>query len=111
MLMITDTKIEEKVSITKFIKIINQYNEKNIECTEHTFFRLSEKQRKIFTCEELKKILLNEKPFLVGIQYNKNYVTFYKYQNKNLKIILGLGHRKINIVTFYFIKEWQIPKT
>jgi hypothetical protein len=58
----------------------------------------------------LKQILLKDSPFLVGIQYNKNYAVFYKYQNRNLKIILNVNNRKIKIVTFYFIQEWQIPK-
>lgn len=87
--MFEETKIEKRIDIEKFIKFIQEYNKEQIECAEHTFFRLSEKQRKIYTCSELRKILYNEKPFLVGIQYNKNYAVFYKYHNKNLKIILN----------------------
>ena len=71
---------------------------------------MCEKQRKIYTCEELKNILLKEKPFLVGFQHNQNYAAFYKYQNKNLKMIIAFDDRKIKIVTFYFIEQWQIPK-
>lgn len=108
--MFEETKIRKKVNIQDFLKSMKKYNEKEIECTEHTFFRLSEKQRKIFTCKDLKKVLLTIKPFLGGIQCNGNYALFYKYQGKNLKIIVGISKRKINIVTFYFIKEWQIPK-
>ncbi len=107
--MFKSTKIEKKLNVDKLLSIIKRYKEE-IECTSHTFFRLSEKQRKIFTCAELRRILLNEKPFLTGIQYNGNYALFYKYQNKNLKIIVGINDRKVNIVTFYFIEEWQIPK-
>ncbi|MBI4117031.1 hypothetical protein HY449_04785 [Candidatus Pacearchaeota archaeon] len=108
--MFEETKIEKRVEIEEFIKFIKEYKEEQIECTSHTFFRLSEKQRKIYTCDELKKILTQEKPFLVGFQYNKNYAVFYKHQNKNLKLIVGIGDRKVKIVTFYFIEEWQIPK-
>lgn len=108
--MFNDTRIKEKIDTEKFVKQIRTYDEEKIECTSHTFFRLSQKQRKIFTCEELKKILMDEKPFLVGIQYNGNYAVFYKYENKNLKIILNINKRKVNIVTFYFIGQWQIPK-
>ena len=104
------TKIKKKVNVQDFIKLIKRYKTEQIECTEHTFFRLSQKQRKIFDCEELKKILMNEKPFLVGIQENDNYTIFYKYNNKNLKIILAVEPRKVKIVTFYYILEWQIPK-
>ena len=107
--MFEETKIEKRVNVEEFIKFIQEYNEEQIECTLHTFFRLSEKQRKIYTREELIRILTREKPFLVGFQYNKNYAAFYKYNNKNLKMILNIGDRKIKIVTFYFIEEWQIP--
>lgn len=105
-----DTLIKKRVDIEYFIKIIKKYKKEQIECTDHTFFRLSEKQRKIFTDEELKRILTKEKPFLVGIQYNNNHAVFYKYKDKNLKMILKIDNRKVNIVTFYFIEEWQIPK-
>mgnify|MGYP001560881550 CR=1 FL=1 len=108
--MFNETKIEKRVDVDTFLDLIKNYKEEDIECTIHTFFRLSEKQRKIYTCNELKKILTREKPFLVGIQYNKNYAVFYKYENKNLKMILNLGNRKVKIVTFYFIEEWQVPK-
>lgn len=108
--MVNITTIRERVDINEFIKLIKKYDQEQIECTEHIFFRLSQKQREIFNCAELRKILLTQKPFLVGIQHNNNYAVFYKYQNKNLKIILGIDNTKINIVTFYFIEQWQIPK-
>jgi len=104
------TKIKKKVEIKDFINIIKKYNAEQIECTIHTFFRLSQKQRKIFTSEELKNILLKETPFLVGIQNNDNYAVFYKQKERNLKIILVIEPRKVKIVTFYYILEWQIPK-
>ena len=108
--MFEDTKIKKSVEINEFVGFIKQYGKKQIECTPHTFFRLSEKQRKIYTCEGLREILINETPFLVGFQYNKNYAVFYKYNNKNLKMIVTLSNRKVKIVTFYFIGEWQVPK-
>ncbi len=108
--MFNNTKIKKRVDINEFVKFIKEYKKEQIECTDHTFFRLSQKQREIFTCEELKKILFDEKPFLVGIQHNENYAVFYKYKNKNIRIILGINSQKINIVTFYYIEQWQIPK-
>ena len=108
--MFEETKIKKKVEIAEFIGFIKKYKPEQIECASHTFFRLSEKQRKIYTCDELRKILTQETPFLVGFQYNKNYAVFYKYKNKNLKMIIAFNDRKIKIVTFYFIEEWQIPK-
>jgi len=108
--MFNNKKIKKRVDINEFVKFIKEYKKEQIECTDHTFFRLSQKQREIFTCEELKKILFDEKPFLVGIQHNENYAVFYKYKNKNIRIILGINSQKINIVTFYYIEQWQIPK-
>lgn len=108
--MFNGTRIKKKVNVHEVIEFIKEYKLEDLECTSHTFFRLNEKQRKIYTEEELKKILTQEKPFLVGVQYNDNYALFYKYNNQNLKIIVNLGCRKIKIVTFYFIEEWQIPK-
>lgn len=104
-------QIKEKIEVEDFLGKIRRYNEMQIECSPHTFFRLSGVQHKIYTCEELKKILLKEKPFLTGIQYNGNYAIFYKHKGKNLRMIIKMDFRKINIVTFYFIEEWQIPKT
>jgi hypothetical protein len=108
--MFDDTKIKEKISSKKFLKTIREYSAEKIECTSHTFFRLSQKQREIFTSDELKEILLTKIPFLVGIQNNDNHAVFYKYGSKNLKMILNINKRKVNIVTFYFIEQWQIPK-
>ena len=82
--MVEETKIQKKVEIKEFIKFIKKYKKEQIECTSHTFFRLSEKQRKIYTCEELTKILKQTKPFFVGFQYNQNYAAFYKYKSRNL---------------------------
>ena len=108
--MFNDTKIKKKIDNNEFNSLIHKESLQKIECTPHTFFRLNEKQREIFTCKELKKVLLTKTPFLIGLQYNNNYAVFYKYQKKNLKIILNIGNRNINIVTFYFIQKWQIPK-
>ena len=108
--MFNETKIRKKVGVKEFLDFIKDYKKDQIECTHHTFFRLSEKQRKIFTCDGLRKVLLNKRPFLVGVQYNENYALFYKYKNRNLKIIVNIFNRKIKIVTFYFIEQWQIPK-
>jgi len=70
-------KIKKKVEVKEFLDFLKDYSSENIECTQHPFFRLSEKQRKIFTCDELKRILTKETPFLVGLQNNDNYAVFY----------------------------------
>lgn len=109
-MFVEGTRIKEKISISDFKSMIKKYAPERIECTPHTFFRLNRAQRQIITCEELKDILINQSPFLVGLQQNGNYSVFYKHQGKIWRIILKIDSRKINIVTFYFIEEWQIPK-
>lgn len=105
-----NTRIKTKVGVKKFIDLIKKYGEERIECTDHTFFHFSKKQRKIYNESLIKGILLKETPFLVGMQFNNNYSVFYHHNNKILKMIISFEIRKVNIVTFYFIKEWQIPR-
>jgi len=102
-------KIKAKVEVDDFLKILRKYGRDKVECTEHTFFRLDEAQRKIYTCEKITEILFQTRPFLVGEQFNSNYAIFFKYNKKVLKCIISLKNNKVNIVTFYFILEWQIP--
>ena len=108
--MLDPNKIKRKILVNDFITIIRRYSTNNIEDSGHAFKRLSQKQREVFTIEEICNILLKDKPFLVGIQENDNYAVFYKHQGKNLRIILKLEGQKVKIVTFYNILEWQIPK-
>ena len=108
--MLDPNKIKKKVLVNDFINIIRRYTTEQIEDSGHAFKRLSQRQREIFTIEEIRRILLKERPFLVGIQENENHAVFYKNQGKNLRIILKLETTKVKIVTFYYILEWQIPK-
>jgi len=108
--MTYSNKIAKKINIEEFTGIIKDYNKNQIECTNHTFFRLNDKQRKIFTCKKLKEILIYEEPIFVGIQNNNNHAVFYNHNKKVIKIILEIQIRKINIVTFYFIEQWKPPR-
>tara|TARA_Y100000310_G_C20432611_1_gene692204 strand:- start:119 stop:451 length:333 start_codon:yes stop_codon:yes gene_type:complete len=109
--MTSGNLIAKRIETNDFLELIKPYSKEQIECTDHTSFRLSEKQRKVLTCEKLKEYLLHEIPFLVGIQNNKNYAVFYnEKKNKFMRMIIDIQIAKINIVTFYFIEQWQIPK-
>ena len=108
--MLDPNKIKRKIPVNDFISIIRKYPPENIEDSGHAFKRLSQKQRELFTIEEIRKILLKDRPFLVGIQENENHAVFYKYQGKNLRMIIKLESQKIKIVAFYNLLEWQIPK-
>jgi len=98
-------KIESKIKISYFIELIRCYSKHNIFCTDHTFFRLSENQRKLFKCEHLKELLLNEIPLIAGIQLNKRYTAIYEYKKDLIRIVMSLHLENIEIVTFYIIKK------
>ncbi|MCX6818449.1 MAG: hypothetical protein NT129_00415 [Candidatus Aenigmarchaeota archaeon] len=103
-------KIIEFEPISTFSERMKQFNENTIECTEHTLFRLSEKQREIFKCEKLKEFLLNSTPLKVGIQKNENYAIYYEYKDKRtIKIIISFKPNKIRVITFYILDIRQIP--
>ena len=108
--MLDPNKIKRKIPVNDFIMLIRKYSLESIEDSGHAFKRLSQRQRELFTIEEVSKILLKDHPFLVGIQANDNYAVFYKYQGKNLRVIIKLESQKAKIVTFYNILEWQVPK-
>ncbi len=108
--MLDPNKIKRKIPVNDFITLIRKYSPENIEDSGHAFKRLSQRQRELFTIEEIRKILLKDKPFLVGIQENDNHAIFYKHQGKNLRIMIKLESQKVKIVTFYNILVWQIPK-
>jgi len=73
-------------------------------------FRLSEGQRKIYTCEKLREYLLGREPKLVGIQNNGCWAVFYEHENQRfLRVILDLKVNKVTIVTFYIIENTQLP--
>jgi len=108
--MIKGHQIQKKVKIGTFSDIINQYKEEDIRTTKHTFFRLREKERKVFKDKVIKEYLLEQEPVLVGIQHNGNYAVFYRYNKDLLKVILDIQTPSINIVTFYIIDNNQMPK-
>ena len=107
--MLDEHNIKEKIKISEFVKKIKGYGKDNIESTTHTFFRLNQKKRKIYTEEMLKEILFNEAPLEVSIQKNRNYATIYSFnkgQNR-LKILVSLTPNKVYIVTFYILNKIQ----
>ncbi len=104
-------RIEKKVEVGDFLDTIKSYTKDKINTTDHTFFRLSEKQRKIFKESVLKEYLLEKIPILVGIQFNGNYAVFYDYsKNEVLRLLLDIQPNKIEIVTFYLPDKTQVPR-
>ena len=108
--MVEGHKIKKKVEIEVFLEYLDEYNEENLESTAHTFFRFSEKQRKIYNESFIKELIFNQRPFLIGVQNNGLWAVFYKRENNIYRIILDMQPNKIYIVTFYIIDSIQIPK-
>lgn len=104
-------KIKEFIDIADFVERIKRYPREKIECTGHTFIRLSERQREVFTCEILRDILLGETPVRVGMQYNGNCAAFYKHERQRyIKIIVDMGILKAELVTFVISERDQLPR-
>ncbi len=109
--MIKGHKIERKIEIAEFLEHVKELNKSDINTTDHTFFRLNQKQRKVFKEGVIKELILHKSPLLVGIQYNGCYAVFYPYDKETLRVTLDIQlNNKINIVTFYTIDNRQIPR-
>lgn len=108
--MINGHKIKSLEDVPKFMERIRGYSYKDIECTPHTFFRLGQKQRELFKCEQIKQYILEETPIFAGVQNNGNFTAFYKYKDqKYIRIIIDIKSDKINVVTFYVLEKTQMP--
>lgn len=109
--MLIDHKIKKFDDPLNFKERLNKYSDNQIECTRHTLFRLSEKQRELFTCASLRKLLLGAVPIKAGIQYNGAYAVFYKHEKERfIRVLIDIKPDKIKIITFYIIEKYQLPK-
>ena len=108
--MVIGHKIKKKVEVNTFLEMIQEFEEKDIRISPHSFFRFNEKQRETYNQKFISEILLHETPFLVGIQNNGLWALFYKYKKEIWRIIVDFQIDKIYIVTFYKINREQIPK-
>lgn len=104
-------RIEKFEEVAEFYERMKHFDVSSIECTAHTFFRLSEAQRKVFTEDNLKNFLLHEVPLKVGVQHNGNYAVYYKYREKTaIKLVIDIKLSIISVVTFYIVDISQIPR-
>ena len=107
----TSLKIVKTEDIDVFIERMKHYEYDDIECTKHTFFRLNERQRKVFNCGNIKEFIKEHTPKLVGIQNNGNYSIFYNYgRSKYIRIIISIKINIIRVVTFYIIDKDDMPR-
>lgn len=89
-------RIIQKLDYMEFRKIIS---EKDIVVSNHAIFRLNEMQRHIY--KDIDRLLLKEKPLLMGTQANHRITAFYKRKRGYLRIILAIHTKYIEIITFY----------
>ncbi len=108
--MVEGHKIKKRMDLNTFLELIKDYNKENIETSKHTFFRFSEEQRKIFNESFIKEFIINETPFLIGIQNNGLFALFYIHNKEIFRMIVDMQTNKIYIVTFYKIDKEQVPK-
>lgn len=109
--MIKGHRIERKIEVKDFLDIISGFKEEDILTTEHTFFRLSQKQRKIFKDKIIKDYLCGANPVFVGVQYNGNYAVFYDYDKNNAaRVMIDIQAGKVYVVTFYLVGKEKIPR-
>jgi hypothetical protein len=96
------------MSIKKFTQMVEGYTEKKIETTAHTFFRINQKQRKVYNDTTLKEYILKRKPIEVIEQENNNLAILYNFEEtkKILKVVIRPTD-KIYIVTFYILNRGQ----
>ncbi len=104
-------QIARKTRVEDFLNEIKECPKGNITCTRHTFFRLSEKQREVLTEEKLKDLICAGCPVLAGIQNNGCVSAFYRWEKKKfIRIIMDNTYNRIEVVTFYIIDEFQLPR-
>jgi len=105
--MIKEHEKKGKIKVDNFLKKVRGCGGE-LETTDHTFFRLSEQQRKIYDERVLKDFIFNKHPLEVWEQENENLAVFYDFENgRVLKIILNFRMNKIYIVTFYILNSKQ----
>jgi len=93
------TKIIEKVSISRFNRILSKYKGK-IVVGPHALDILSTAQRKVFKQEDLFKILVGEKTKGVGLQKNGRYAVFFRRKEGFIRLILEVKKKRLEIITF-----------
>ena len=107
--MISDHNISEKISKKDFLEKIKNFEDKDIEITDHTLFRLNQKQRKVYESGVLKDFIMRKTPIEIEKQENGNLAVLYYYEeDRIIKILIDLSPNKIYIVTFYILSKRQM---
>ncbi len=102
-----ETRITKKVDYIEFRQLIDKYKGR-IKVNRHSYFRLSEMQRKVYKDRALMEMLIEGNPLFVGIQKNKNYAAFFRKKQVYIRLIFKITKEHLEIVTFYITQN--IPK-
>ena len=73
--MVYGNIIVRKVEIKDFLDLIRDYKTEQIECTEHTFFRLSDAQGRYLNVKNLKNTYWMRNRF--WLEYKKMEITLF----------------------------------
>jgi len=91
--------------------MISKFDIEDIEVTDHALFRLNEKQRKVYSGDILKKMIIEKEPIEICKQMNDNLAIIYFFENnRKIKILIRISSNKIYIVTFYILNREQEEK-
>ncbi|MBI3032223.1 hypothetical protein HYY69_02005 [Candidatus Woesearchaeota archaeon] len=100
------TRITKEISFSEYNLLKEKYNSKVSICP-HAASHISNYDRNIYNQEELKKILVSEKPYFIGYQENENYAVFFKRKDYYLRIVFKIRNNELHIITF--INSRKIP--
>jgi len=101
------THITKWIHQGQFKRYISKHREQ-IYFKPHALHHLDYAQRGIWAKETLIRILIHERPFMVGIQKNGRYAIFYKRKQGFLKVILERKGFYFAITTF--IRTRNLPR-
>ncbi|HEA46532.1 MAG TPA: hypothetical protein ENH99_02000 [Candidatus Pacearchaeota archaeon] len=108
--MIDSHKIKEKISVKSFMQKFDSYSQEDLEITPHAFFRLSQKQRRLYEKDRLIQVIYSTKPIEVSIHKDGRYAVIYPFEKRLLKVLFEIYPKKIYIVTFYILNKKQETK-
>ncbi len=78
---------------------------REIILSEYALIRLNENQKRLFTEDEILRIIKEEISIKVHLQINQKYVYYYALEKDFLKLVLEVTEKKVVIVTLLYVKK------
>lgn len=98
------TRPVEQIDVKSFKDLIRG---KQIRFSAHALDHLSNKQRKLFKEEDMRKTLEKDNPRRVYLQANGRYAAYYRQKELFQKIILEITN---DVIVITFMNVTNIPK-